>query len=858
MKDKLNKEQEHLTRELDKNLILIAPAGTGKTETLSHRIGNIIKNKKAICKEILCITFTNRACKEMKSRVENLIGSESSHITIKTFHSFCLSVIKEQAKKNTDIFTDFTVIDEEDMKSVIEKFNKNAYSINSLRNFINMVKDHRTKVKGFLSENEDFDYKKVIQHIFSNYEYDIDKICTVEGKVDTHLKSVLENYGHILIKKYNLELKKCHMLDFCDLIMEVNKLFKDDKVVNQYRDRYKYINIDEVQDTSLTEFSIIEKIFGNNNILLSGDRFQTIYGWRGSAPSKIMESFKKNYNPTVIEFTKNYRATKLLTKASVDYLKKAFPSEYRNVYMYDMESMSAINGEKIDYKSYPSREEEAYGIKKSIDEIYNNNINPGSMCILTRNNYINIELSSYLKNSSNKYKFVLVDEYKFFRREEIKDVLAFLKLIVNKNDSLSLERILKKFAKGIGDTTIKTIQCDEYRKLGIKLTDFIEENLTGEYFSLLLDTYYTNEPIVVFDVESTGVDVTEDEIVQIAAIKIDNEGEIIEKFERFIRPGKSLGNSSNIHGFTEEFLCKNGQDKISVFNDFLEFTKDALIVGHNVNYDVSILKSELERLNMQVPRFKGVYDTLDIYRRFYPNLINHKLETLSKEFPIKHIPTHNALDDVKATSYLLVYAIKNKIQETSLNRISIMAKYKNKFHDISMEINRLIHISSSLRPYEIINYILYNFNFNSIYDEENREKKLKYINDFKDFSKLYDDEVKNCKDQLIDIVNLTSLSNGEIEEVLIQKTGIDRIPIITVHQAKGLEFDYVFLAGLEQNTFPTYQSLISNNISEEKRLFYVAMTRAKKRLFLSNSNVNKWGKKTYGSEFIKDINITYL
>lgn len=854
-----NKEQKELINELDKNILLIASAGTGKTEAMALRIVNIIKSNKGKLEEILCITFTNKACKEMKERIEKTLLKESKDITIKTFHSFCLDIIKDNAKKKTDIFTDFTIIDEDDSKEIIEKIN-NVFSLKAMYDFISMVKNTRIKLN-YITEDTINDYKRVIKYLFNEKREEIIEICTAkkdyERVLDYNLLKALERYGDILVNKYNNELRKNHMLDFSDLIIEAKKLFEDEEIVNKYKNKYKYINIDEVQDTSFVEYKIIEKIFQGNNILFCGDKFQTIYVWRGSKPKDIEEDFKNKYNPRIIQFSKNYRGTKLLTKASDEYLKNAFNEEYKEAYLKDIEAVSDYEGEKITYKALSSRKEEAEYINKTIDEIYNKDNSKKKICILTRSNFINIELSEYLKNNYSKYEFALVDQYKFFRREEIKDITAFFKIIVNKNDSISLERILNKFSKGIGAKTIEEIQSKHYKEVGVKLTDFIEENINGEYFSSLLDTYENGGKIIVFDVESTGVDVTKDEIIQIAAIKIDKEGEVIDTFERFIKPNKSVGNSVLVHGFSDEYLKEYGENKEKVFKEFLHYSKDALIIGHNVNYDISILNSELERCKMNKPIFKGVYDTLDIYRRFYPNLPNHKLETLSKIFPIKHNPSHNALDDVKATAYLLVYAINEKIRKTSFERIGLIGKHIKSFKEVSININKLIEESYNKRPYEIIDYILSNFNFENKYGDK-KEEKFNRISEFKEFLKIFDDKEKSSRDSLIDVVSLTSLSNGEIEELMIERTGKERIPIITVHQAKGLEFDYVILAGLEEKIFPSSQAINKKDLTEEKRLFYVAITRAKKKLYLTNSKVNKWGRLTDTSRFIKDINFKYL
>lgn len=862
MKKSFNSEQLKVINELNNNILLIASAGTGKTDTLTSRIQNIIKENKAKPREILCITFTNKACREMEERIEEALGKDAKYITIKTFHSFCLQIIKENAKRSTDIFTDFIVLDEDDSKEVIKIINKKNYNLGILYNFISKVKEYRIKLN-YLTENANEDYKNVIIELFSNYEDEINDLCKEKinnrFQINYELKKVLKDFGHILVNKYNLELKKGHMLDFSDLIIEAKKLFDNYDIVSNYASRYKYINIDEVQDTSIVEYKIIEKIFSKNNVLLCGDKFQTIYEWRGSHPNEIQNEYMK-FNPVTIKFNKNYRATKVLTEASLSFLENTFSKEYKDLYNEPINAFSSELGEKITYHVSSSRKDEANWINKTINNLYFMGKNPGKICILTRDNRLNIELSNYLKsnNTNANFEFVLVDEYKFFRRQEIKDVVSFLKLIINPNDSISLKRIIKRFPTGIGETTIKNIESDKYKNIGIKLSDYIYPKLYGEYFSQLVDDFYSNTPMVIFDVESTGVDVTEDEIIQIAAIKINNKGEIIDTFERFIKPSKSVGKSYNVHGFSDEFLSKNGENKYEVFKEFIAFSKDLLIIGHNVQYDISILSSEFERLNIKRPEFKGVYDTLDIYRRFYPNLPNHKLETLSNLFPVNHKPSHNALDDVKATAYLLIYAINEKIKNTTMERMALMGDDISKFKNISKDLYDLGNISKNMRPYEIVEYVVNNFNFNNIYPKEEREDKFKRIEGFRDFLRKYDKDEKNNRDALIDIINLTALSNGELEELMLERDGKVKIPIITVHQAKGLEYNTVFIAGLEEGKFPSYRSVRSGNICEEQRLFYVAITRAKERLFLSHTSISANGRYEDPSEFIENIPQKYI
>jgi DNA helicase-2/ATP-dependent DNA helicase PcrA len=652
-------------------------------------------------------------------------------------------------------------------------------------------------------------------------------------------------------------------VDFTDLIIKSKELLSSPQVVVAYRNKYKYINIDEVQDTSILEYSIIERLFKGNNVLICGDKFQTIYGWRGSEPNKIFESFKNNYNPKEIIFTVNYRATRNLTEASMKYLQNAFPSEMKGLYEEGIVSQSKEAGDKIFLKVAEGLREEARYIFEEVKALAESKGSADNICVLTRDNGYNIKLSEQLKSIMSyeavNFEFILVDQFKFFRRQEIKDVLAFLKLIENRYDSISFKRIVKRLPTGIGDRTFEAIESVECKKMGIKLSDFIDNNVItyGEKYSLLINEFQKDN-IIVFDVESTGIDVTEDEIIQIAAIKINRQGQVIEKFERFIRNNKSVKNAEHVHGFSDEFLRINGEDKNLVLKEFVSFSEDAVIVGHNVQYDINILTSELQRANLGKPKFKGFYDTLDIYKRFHSNLPNHKLETLSNIFQTNHKPSHNAMDDILATKELLIRAIEKELAPTSMERIASMSKYLKSFGYISNKLNNLFTEAQHMRPHEIVGNIVNDFGLKTLYTGDEGKEKIERLKDLYVLLRELDDANKSNRDSLLDIIKITSLSNGELESLIINRTKKPRIPIITVHQAKGLEYDTVFIAGSQQSTFPSYMAIKTNNLEEEKRTFYVAITRAKKRLYLTCNTDSGYNRKTVKSDFINLIPSNYI
>lgn len=859
----LNEEQQKVVNEQKNNIILLASAGTGKTNTLAERVTSIIKNGNSKPSEILCITFTNKACKEMSDRVMKIVGGEAKDITIRTFHSFCFDVVRTYAKRNTDIFSDFTIFDEDDCREVISKLSyyyatSNLMATNmQIQRVIDFIKVERARIETLEDRVLD-EYKTVIDEIFKFREEKINQVCTNKGNLNLNLKNYIKFHGHELVTLYDSKLREDHALDFNDLIILTKELFKDEKVVRALKNKFKYINIDEVQDTSIIEYSIIEKLFEGNNVLICGDLFQTIYSWRGSDPEMIFNKFKEKYNPVEIVFSKNYRATKNLNKASLEFLNNAFSSKVSTMYKDGILAESKEDGEKILLKETRGGREEARFIFDYVNNLCKNGEDLKRVCVLTRDNKYNIGLSEELYQIGGyegaDFEFILVDQFKFFRRQEVKDILAFLKLIANRYDSLSLKRIVNRLPTGIGMKTLDAIESYKYKEVGIRLADYIDPLVLeyGEKFSLLINEF-EKENIIVFDVESTGVDVTEDEIIQIAAIKLNKKGEVVDKFEKFLKNKKPVKDSYYVHGFSDEMLQRIGEDKEKVLKEFVEYSKDSIIVGHNVQYDINILCSELERSNLGKPKFKTFYDTLDIYRRFYPGNINYKLENLSKVYDTKHKPSHDAMDDIIATGELLVRAINEKIRETSMERMALMSKHLKAFTAISKKLNELFKIAESKRPYELVACVMNGFNIKSMYAGDENKEKLKRLRDLYALFRDLDDKNKGNKDALLDIIRITGLSNGELESLIINRTKKPRIPIITVHQAKGLEFDTVFLAGIQNNTFPSYMAIKEGNLAEEKRVFYVAITRAKKRLVITYNSQGKYGHRNEISQFINYI-----
>lgn len=525
-----NKKQQQVINELNQNILLSAGAGTGKTNVLSYRVANILNKNRANADEILCLTFTNKACRELKNRITSQLDFETANkITIRTIHGFAYQVITTTAKKAQTIFKEFVIFDDEDQKTLIRQTIANfpkarALDIQYIVNCIEQLKQERALKHIYTKDIED-DYTTIYhQHLKFNK--------TFNQQQNDNLTKFFQFDGLNIIINYELALQQMHGLDYKDLIANAYRLFQDENICSSWRKRYKYIMIDEMQDTSSFEYTMLENLFPANNIMLCGDEFQTIYEWRGSNPQKILTAFTEKYNPLIINFNENYRSTRLLLEMAYNTLINLFHKEtISHSYAKNLLSKSSELGHKIELKQANSLANEAQWIFRNIVNLLPLVKTPTQIAILVRqNNYLqNLTLHlNYLaniynqKNQETPIHFIQIDNIRFFKRQEIKDILSIMKYLINPNDYLSLQRILINLIPNIGIRTIKQISSAEYLQNGLRLSDFINANFQNpnyEPFSDLISAYLSKD-IIVFDIEGTGTDIFADNIIQLSAIKI--------------------------------------------------------------------------------------------------------------------------------------------------------------------------------------------------------------------------------------------------------------------------------------------------------------------------------------------------
>ena len=430
----LNKEQQQAVQHTEGPLLILAGAGSGKTKVLTVRIAHLLA-QGVNPYEILAITFTNKAAKEMKSRVEGLVGDVANRIWLSTFHSFCAKFLRFEIDSFLGYNSNFTIYDTSDSQAVIKaalkalNLDDKYYPVGAMIAAISDAKNKLLFASDFRKQARDFYQQKVADV----YEY------------------------------YERELRKNNALDFDDLLLVAVKLLQSNAtVLDKYSHRFRYVMIDEYQDTNHAQY-LLAKLLASHwkNIAVVGDADQSIYAWRGADIQNILD-FEKDYpNCTSIKLEQNYRSTKIILDAANAVINNNEGRPEKNLWT------DKIEGAKIQHFTAQSEHEEAAFIGDTIAKKHDiHDVPYGDMAILYRTNAQSRVLEEALIKRALPY--TMVGGTKFYDRKEIKDVLAYLRVLYNPFDDLSLLRIINVPKRSIGATTVAKLQ-DYAREKGTSL-----------------------------------------------------------------------------------------------------------------------------------------------------------------------------------------------------------------------------------------------------------------------------------------------------------------------------------------------------------------------------------------------------
>lgn len=424
MFNKLNDKQKEAVMHIDGPCLVLAGAGSGKTKVLTERIVNLINNGVSPY-NILAITFTNKAAREMRERVYNSIEEEANKIFIGTFHSLGLKIVRENASV-IGYSNNVTILVRDDVNTLIKRFMKELnldtehYPVKSILNKISFAKNEGLSPEEF----------------------------------DKFAKAPLDMAACKVYKMYESALKRSNSVDFDDLLILPLRIFKKDKsVLEKYQEHFKYILVDEYQDTNMVQYDMCKLLASKyRNLFVVGDMDQSIYSFRFANYMNVINFEKDNKDAKVIVLDENYRSTNNILNAANDVIRNNKERKEKNLWS------SKGNGDKIKYIRCDNEQEEASTVVRLTKELLDKGEKPSEIAVLYRTNgQSRVFEEAFLKEN---IPFKIVGSYFFYNRKEIKDLISYMHLIYNNNDDASLERVINVPRRGIGSKTIERLRSE--------------------------------------------------------------------------------------------------------------------------------------------------------------------------------------------------------------------------------------------------------------------------------------------------------------------------------------------------------------------------------------------------------------
>jgi DNA helicase-2/ATP-dependent DNA helicase PcrA len=420
----LNPAQREAATYVSGPLLILAGAGSGKTRVLAYRIAYLVGVEKIDPQKILAVTFTNKAAGEMKSRMEKLLGRTGFQIWMSTFHSLCARILRVEAG-TLGYSRAFSIYDEDDQLSLIKKCMEEL-NISTKEFSKEAILSHISKAKDKLIDWQEY----------SSLTKDLFELKTAE-----------------VYELYEKKLKEANAFDFDDLIMKTVEVFRNyPSILEKYQNRFEYVLVDEYQDTNHAQYVLVNLLASKNrNLCVVGDEDQSIYGWRGADINNILD-FERDYpDAKVVKLEQNYRSTQVILDAATFVVRNNKKRKGKTLYT------KMKGGEKVGLFYVESDRFESKALVKRIRHLMQKaNYTRCDFVILYRTNAQSRLFEQELRD--NGIPYVIVGGVRFYERKEIKDILAYLKVLANPKDELSLKRIVNTPARGIGDKTISKIE----------------------------------------------------------------------------------------------------------------------------------------------------------------------------------------------------------------------------------------------------------------------------------------------------------------------------------------------------------------------------------------------------------------
>ena len=527
--DSLNKQQLTAVNCDEGNKLVLAGAGSGKTRVLTFRVAKLIEHFNVRPSDILALTFTNKASREMKERIESLLRISSQGLWFGTFHGICRRILKIHWKE-AELSERFTILDSQDQLRLVKRIIKTnnldekLYDAKSIQSFINRKKDNGIR-SGQISEKDDEVYI-------------------------------------LVYKEYESILKQTLSVDFADLILKTYELLlKHENILSYYVKRFKHIMVDEFQDTNLLQFKLLKLLNNNTGSMYAvGDDDQSIYGWRGALSKNIKNFTDQFIDVEIFKLEQNYRSTDKILKVA-----NSLITHNKNRLGKELWTNTS-RGEQVKIFEAYNNDEESSFIAEKIQMLVRDGYKKSEIAILYRNNFLSRRLEEELNGRGIPY--IIYGGFRFFERAEIKDMIAYLRIIVNPDDDAAFERTINNPPRGIGQKTIDIIRSvAKESNLSLWKTIKLFQDKESKDITSRVKTSLLNYIAIIEDIASDINDLSLDEII----IRIYKDSKLKTYFSEQ-KGEESISKQENIEELfvTAENFIRNNIDSENIVDEFLD------------------------------------------------------------------------------------------------------------------------------------------------------------------------------------------------------------------------------------------------------------------------------------------------
>ena len=843
------------------HLVLASP-GCGKTHILAERI-RYARESGVKYEDMLCLTFTNRAAREMTNRIQKVVGGDFSELMVGNVHRFCSKFLFEQGR----IPADSAIIDDEEAVSIIADYRnedeegvtrdfnryKGYQTIIFFQHFIYQM-EHQHPWKYYLHpESFTDDDREAVKHICASQKIEYDEQAVVniyhhaqeymdeanapglDGKTADRIRVLLwKMYYANCYARYKEEN---HLFDFEDLLLYTYDIYRSDPTCK----RYPWIQVDEVQDLNGMQLAIIDLLTAEDNpmVMYLGDEQQAIFSFMG-AKVETLTLLKMRCKGNIHHLQRNHRSPKYLLDVFNDYAEKQLKIDRELLPLSDNDTKATSGDLRIIHSS--TIEAEHKDITTEAFSLYEQNKEERTAVIVSANSDADCISEAMAEAGLTHFK---VSGRDLFDTPDVKLLLAHLSVLSNEHNSIAWTRIMKGVRAFPSHALARRFNW-KLKQLALSPSDFLlypESCYTAEFLRA-----YNEEEIVVFDTETTGLNVFQDDIIEIAAIRIKG-GEVVgEPLDLYIETDKPilpmLGDKENpmYAIYHEKMSTGELRSPSDALQRFLAYVGTSSILGHNANYDYNILDNNLQRYCKDTMQAHDIrcFDSLKLIRLLAPSLHSYKLESLLETFHLAGVNSHQAIDDVKATVSLVRLcaekAREKQAQQAAFIRHPKVKPFANVLRSNYGEcyreaVNRLYKLSADHEP-ALVSELSAAYNAFHSDGLINNIPRLDYILRYLRIDMLTDETVANALAPQLSqyVMDINTLKEADFCN---SKSILERIYVTTVHKAKGLEFDNVIIFDAADGRYPNAYNKTKQQDEEDARKFYVAMSRAKRRLFIA-------------------------